>query len=404
MPDREALKIEYVPLSRLMPFGGNPRSISNEALKRLGKSLADFGVVDPIIVQRGTDMVIGGHQRLKAAQLAGMAEVPVVYLDIADDKAKALNIALNNPALQGEWDEPKLGLLLEELRIAGMVDQTGFAEEEIDMLLADLASREFRDKEEDFDVEAAVEPRIKRGEVWGLGRHRLMCGDTRIYDDVRRLVGTELVDAIITSPPYPGVGLWDTLWPGMSLEECHEWLGRAYGVWREFSAGECNWIINTADNTDNQWNDWWTVQMAQRCGIRLVQRCIWYRNGWVPAGVSRKRLLQVHEWILWLTPTSEFNEPWEAVEGLVSTVFTQPWDRERLYETPYPVALVERWLAIWSRLGQTVWDPFLGSGTTLIAAEKLGRVCYGMEISEAYCEVAIQRWESFTGQKARIDG
>lgn len=196
------LNIEMVAPRDLNPAAYNPRKISEEALRRLRRGIREFGMVDPIVARRKGKVVIGGHQRLRAAIEEGITEVPVVFLSgLSEEKAKALNVLLNNPGAQGEWDTGKLEELLSELDADGFdITLTGFDDDE----LAKMLNRG-DGSEDEFDPEPPTKPKSKRGEVYELGPHRLMYGDATSAEDVGILLAGVEPHLMVTDPPY-GVG------------------------------------------------------------------------------------------------------------------------------------------------------------------------------------------------------
>ena len=205
--NRTHLTIEHVELDRLKPDPFNPRRIAEQELDALTRSIQEFGFVDPIIARREDRAVIGGHQRLLAARRLGLASVPVIFVDLSPEQAKLLNLALNR--ISGDWDQELLARLLAELNETPDVDITlsGFGEDEIAKLLKSLDSRERRERPETFDFdaaweEAAADPGVRRGDIWLLGDHRLMCGDSADRGDVTRLVAGETATLLVTDPPY----------------------------------------------------------------------------------------------------------------------------------------------------------------------------------------------------------
>ena len=396
-----------MPLSKIKPDPDNPK---DHDLGALQQSMDRFGYVAPMILNERTGTLLAGHGRLKEliALRADKQSPPegirvkngewlapvVMGVRLGAQAGKAYTIADNRMVELGGWDEPRLVDALISLS-NGNLDGTGYDRDDVDQLIRlyrpELLGPEPPEPEIDRAAELQKKWGTELGQLWQIGEHRLICGDCRDSEVVATVMAGNEYAALVTSPPYPGVAVWEEMWHGLSIEECHDWLAEAYAAWMPLVARKCNWIINTGDNTSNQWNDWWTVQKLERLGIKLIQRCIWYRNGWVPAGTSQRRLLQVHEWVLWLTPNVEFNAPWDEIDGLASTMFAQPWDRERLHETPFPVELIERWLTIWTMKDDQVLDPFVGSGTTLVGCEQLGRKGRGIEISPAYVAVSLER-------------
>ena len=399
------LTVDYVGLDHLRPDPFNPRRMSDAELDALTRSIQEFGLVDPIIARRDDHAVIGGHQRLLAARRLGMESVPVVFLDLSAEQAKLLNLALNR--IGGNWDQELLARLLSDLNDVQDVDLTflGFAEDEIKNLLRTLDSREKRDRPETFDLDAALEAAgadigVERGEVWQLGDHRIMCGDATDGGDAERLVGTRQASVAFTDPPY-NVGYGDhggqqrrsrkrrikndALPPEEWEAFCRGWAGNLLSyvdgaIYICMSTKEWPTVSRILDELGARWSD--TIIWAKdrftlgRADYQRQYEPVWY--GWREGGT--------HHWC------------GDRDQGNVWTI-PRPSESE-LHPTMKPLELVERAIENSSRPGDVVLDLFLGSGTTLIAAERTGRVCFGLELDPHYCRIAIARWESFTGIKA----
>lgn len=196
----QELEITHLPIGDLRPDPANPRRISDEELESLTRSIREFGFVDPIIVRREDKVVIGGHQRLLAARKLGLKQVPVVLVDLSQDQARLLNLALNR--ISGNWDQELLARMLAELNEVSDVDLTltGFSEDELKKHLKSLESREIRERLESFDLDAAMEaaqaaPVARTGDIWLLGDHRLLCGDSTDSGDVGRTMGESIAHA-----------------------------------------------------------------------------------------------------------------------------------------------------------------------------------------------------------------
>ena len=213
------LNLTQISIGRLKPSPYNPRLMPQAAMGKLTRSIREFGFVEPLVVRKQDHSVIGGHQRLEAAKALGMKKVPVVYVDITEVQAKALNLALNR--IQGEWDLPKLGELLDELRTLPDLDETlsGFDPGEMDDLLAELERQQLPAPYEDSFPEAAevlqaqreaAPTRVSKGETWQLGRNRLYCGDSLAPGALERLCDGNRVDMVLTDPPY-GIDYRSTL-------------------------------------------------------------------------------------------------------------------------------------------------------------------------------------------------
>jgi DNA modification methylase len=404
MKERE-IAVRYISVDLLRPDPANPRRFSEAGLDALERSIREFNLVDPIIIREDDNTVIGGHMRLLAALRLGLKTVPVIPLKISPDQARLLGLSLNR--ISGDWDEALLSRLLADLHEAPNIDLTlsGFAEDEIARLLKSLEVREKKEWIETFDLDAALEaaqaaPGAKRGDLWRLGEHRLLCGDATDVNDMSRLLGENKAGMAFTDPPY-GVSLGDhggqqrgsrrrrIANDALPPEEWETFV-RAWGqnllthvdggLYICMSSKELPTVSRTLAEAGAHWSDTiiWTKDrfVLGRADYQRQYEPIWY--GW-REGAS-------HHWC------------GDRDQGDVWTI-PRPSESE-LHPTMKPLALVERAIENSSRPGDIVLDLFLGSGTTLIAAERTGRVCYGMEIDPHYCQVAIARWEAFSGEKA----
>ncbi len=394
---RDGITIEHVPIGELRIDPFNPRRISDQELDALTRSIRGFGLVDPIIARREDQTVIGGHQRLVAARRLGMKTVPVVYLDISAEQAKLLNLALNR--ISGGWDQELLARLLAELSEAPDVDiaLSGFGEDEVAKLLKSLDAREKRDRPEEFDLDAAWEaatadPGVRRGDVWLLGDHRLMCGDSADRGDVSRLMAGQAATVMVTDPPY-GVDYnpegrkrkRPIANDDLGADQAEFWT-RVFSAWPlqgdAYVFSPSGPLIQTL------------CASIQAAGIEHHQWLIWVKDRLV-LGHSHYHYRHEHIFYGWRGQTS-----WQGSRKEDSV-----WQEDRPQASPQhptmkPVALCARAIENSSATGDIAADPFLGSGTSLIAAERTGRRCRGMEVDPRYCRVAIARWERFSGEKA----
>ena len=391
------ITIEHVSIGELRPDPFNPRRISDGELETLTRSIREFGLVDPIIVRRKDSTVIGGHQRLVVARRLGLITVPVIFVEVSPEQAKVLALALNR--ISGTWDEELLARLLSDLQQAPDIDigLSGFADDEIAKLLKSLSSREKRDRPETFDFDAAWEevakdPGVQRDDVFRLGDHRIMCGDSADKSDVGRLVAGETPRVMVTDPPY-GVAYEpesrkrkrpitnDDLGEGQS-----EFWMRAFSAWPlegdAYVFSPSGPLIQTL------------CASIVAAGIEHHQWLIWTKDRLV-LGHSHYHYRHEHVFYGWKGKTS-----WQGSRKEDSV-----WEEKRSQASPQhptmkPVAPCQRAIENSSGSNDLVVDPFLGSGTTVIAAERTGRRCYGMEIDPRYCRVAISRWEAFSSAKA----
>jgi DNA modification methylase len=407
------IDIVRVPIGELRPDPANPRRISDQELESLTRSIRQFGLVDPIIARREDKTVIGGHQRLVAARRLGLKQVPVVFLDLSPEQARLLNLSLNR--IGGAWDQDLLARLLKELKDIPDVDLslTGFSEEELKKYLKGLESREKRERLESFDLEAALEaaraaPVAHTGDLWRLGDHRLLCGDSTKRDDVARLMNSQKASLLATDPPYlvdysggnhpaskgnKGKPNRDKNWdeyvdPEASVSFFRSFLSQALEHLKPNSA-IYQWHAHRRQALVEQA---WT-----QCGLLVHQQIIWLKARGV---LTHSHYLWSHEPCFYgwregqppsRRPPSNQRTVWEL---------DQQGSSMNIHPTQKPLELFLRPIEYHTEPGDICYEPFLGSGTQLIAAEKLGRVCYAMEREPQYVDVAVMRWEAFTEEKA----
>lgn len=424
---KKQIYVEYADVTSLRPSDDNPRVMPEEEMLALEHSIQGFGLVDPIIVRREDRTAIGGNQRLVAAQRLGLRQIPVVFLDLSEDKAKLLNLALNR--IQGHWDEPKLAALLQELDSLPDLDLSlsGFDREEIDELLARVEALDILDSDEQFDLDEALERaekecRVQRGDLWLLGRHRLLCADATT-DDVQRLLAGEAVHMVFTDPPY-NVGYDPSASPsGRHARRSRRRPGSRGGNSRRTRALGA---IQGDDVSPEQYQDFLVhsfrnlaealpnggdlyvcggvstfvpyVHAFEAADLHLSSVIIWDKGSLT---LTRKSYHSQYEMIFYGWPEGKPHQ-WFGGRTQTDVWVVQREDaRTYLHPTQKPVELVQRATQNSSRPGQTVLDVFLGSGTTMIACEKSGRRCAAIEIDPLYCEVALTRWEALTGERAR---
>lgn len=389
------MRIEWVPLGSLRPNPANPRR-HGEAIQKVADSIQHFGWRQPIVVSKRDMIIEAGHARWEAAKSLGMDEVPVLFFDDDPVMAAAFNIADNRTRDFSEWDDESLASLLVSLQSEDALLTTGFTDADLAELIGDLQDP----LEETFDVagalESEIEPRIKRGEVWQLGRHRLMCGDSTNAEDVAKLMGGEKADAVVTDPPY-GIGR-----EGI-LNDDPEGLAELFsGCLQAMPCSDAVAIVFQSPRLFPVWLD-----QARRHGWTF-ERALWWYEPFSPGASTR-----AFPWRGWymqgeIILVMALGEPvWPERCEFVSDTYLHEFGEPRVHEagttftqkhpTLKPLWVVE---SLVEHTTGAVYDGFLGSGTTIIAGERLRRDIYGMELLEGYCEVAIQRWEDYTGQQA----
>ncbi len=382
---------KYNPRLDLQP--GNPE------YEKLKRSMQEFGYVEPIVWNKRTGNIVGGHQRYKVLLDTGAQEIDCVVVDLDDAKEKALNLALNK--IQGDWDYLKLKDLLQELDTGELdLELTGFDMEEIEDLIAQLHVPE--EIVEDEVPEPPKEPITKPGDLWILGRHRLLCGDATKKEDVERLMDGKKADMVFTDPPY-GVEYTGGLQfkdgevkknnrQMIKNDESDDIYTEVIPVIASICNGPCyTWFADTKASK---------LYTAVEAVGDIHSLIIWVKNGGY--GALNANYKQKHEPCLYWKPKGK------KLNFVGATTETTIWEIckdgvNKLHPTQKPVGLAAK--AIKNHSAGLVVDLFGGSGSTLIACEQLNRTCYMMEIDPIYCDVIIKRWENFTGQKAvKLDG
>jgi DNA modification methylase len=410
------IQIECWPVDRLICSDANPRTHSPEQVAQIAASIREFGFVNPILVA-AFGGVIAGEGRLRAAQKLGMREVPVIVLKhLSEVQRRALAIADNQLALNAGWDEEMLREQLAALKEADFnLDVLGFDDQELARQLAEQqAAAGFADEDEAPDVPTTPVTRI--GDLWLLGRkgrpqHRVLCGDATAGEATTRLLTRrQLPFLMVTDPPY-----------GVELEP----------VWRE-TAGLNPWTRQggkVANDDRIDWSEAWALfpgavvyvwhagihaaevaRGLQACGFQIRHQIIWVKQHFA---ISRGAYHWRHE-PCWYAVRKGETGHWRG-DRTQTTVWEvanlNPFGGEGAAEneatghgTQKPVEIMRRPILNHTRPGEACYDPFLGSGSTLIAAESTGRVCYGMDIDPKYVDVAVLRWQRFSGQQAVLDG
>mgnify|MGYP000444915562 FL=1 len=399
------MEIQKIPAEKLKAAKYNPRKDlkpGDPEYEKLRRSFEEFGYVEPVIWNRRTGNIVGGHQRYKVLTALGYKEIDCIVVDLDEQREKALNVALNK--ISGEFDIPLLTDLLKGLNEDGFdVSLTGFDAAEIDELFRDKTAAGV--KEDNFDAEkAAAEietPVTQRGDIWLLGRHRLMCGDSASLPDVRLLMDGKKARFVFTDPPWNVDYGSDTRHPSwkprqilndrMSTEEFGAFLLRAFNCMREVSEAGCmTYVVMSAQ-------EWGNVMNALReAGYHWSSTIIWKKDSLV---LSRKDYHTQYEpiWYGWLEGTRlcplkdrKQSDVWEIPRPKVSEE----------HPTMKPVSLVAKAMLNSSHTKDLALDLFGGSGTTMIAAQQTGRVCFMMELDPKYCDVIAKRYVSQFGDNA----
>jgi DNA modification methylase len=432
------LNIQKIKAGLLNPAAYNPRKDlkpGDAAYEKLKRSIEEFGYVEPVVWNRQTGNVVGGHQRLKVLLALGHAEIDCVVVELDAQREKALNIALNK--IQGEWDENKLAEVMAELDAGAFdVSLTGFDVAEVDELLNKFYSKEA--VQDDFDPDKEKE-RIEAkgaitqpGDIWLLGQHRLMCGNSTSETDFAKLMDGGHAQVAVTSPPY-GVG---KEYEKAGIEPWFQTIRPVIKNLCKYADIVC-WNLGDLYATGSQFiepTSVYSVNMFADNGYRPIWIRIWKKQGMNfgvgPYHLVSNKPVQQYEYVSAFSKNGEIEEyndqeyAWLSAFAGHSYRFVKrltkeerkKWGYAGIWEMTtvrankehpamFPVELPWRCLKMHSDRGGIALEPFSGSGTTIIAAEQLERRCYAVELSPVYCDLAVKRWESFTGEKAvKLEG
>jgi len=375
------MEIKEVEVSALIPYAKNSRTHDDAQVAQIAASIKEFGWTNPILVD-GDKGVIAGHGRLLAARKLGMNKVPTIELkDMTEAQKKAYVIADNKLALNARWDTNFLSLELQELKDQDFdLTLLGFDDKELDALLAPEVTEGLTD--EDSVPDTPIEPKTKLGDIYILGNHRLMCGDSTSIDAVEKLMDSNSVDLIFTDPPYNVAfngrsGKHDVI-KNDDLPE-HEF--------ENFILEVCSVIKVLDPKAYYVWCNWNFYGLLQR-NLKFKTCIVWAKNVF---GMGQGYRHQ-HEFCL-------FNGKIDEVIKNESDLWEVKKDHNYVHPTQKPVALSVRAFGNHIKL-LNVLDLFGGSGSTLIGAEQTGRKAFVMELDPKYCDVIVKRWEDFTGKQA----
>ena len=380
--------IEKIQTDRLIPADYNPRKDlrpGDPEYDKLKRSLEEFGYVEPVIWNKTTSHVVGGHQRLKVLLDMGITEVECVVVEMDAEKEKALNIALNK--ISGDWDKNKLALLIADLQGADFdVSLTGFDPGEIDDLFKDSLKDGIHD--DDFDVDAELQkPAItKQGDVWLLGRHRLVCGDSTKADTFAALMDGKLANLVVTDPPYNvnyegAAGKIKN--DNMGNEAFYDFLLAAFMNTEAAMAQDASIYVFHADTEGLNFR-----KAFSDAGFQLSGCCIWKKPSLV---LGRSPYQWQHEPVLFGWKKKGKHNWYTDRKQTTIWEFEKP-KKNTDHPTMKPIALLAYPIMNSSLTNCIVLDPFGGSGSTLIACEQADRICYTIELDEKYCDVIVKRY------------
>ena len=369
-----------LPVDSLKPAAYNPRKKlkkGDKEYEKIKKSIVEFGYVDPIIVNfDGT--VIGGHQRLTVLSDLGYKEVQCVQVRIDDEnKVKALNVALNK--ITGAWNEELLADLMVDLQDADFnLDLTGFEAPEIDQLFSKVHNKEV--KEDDFDVDGELtKPTIsKQGDIWHLGKHRVICGDSTKLETYQLLLGDKKANLVVTDPPY-----------NVNVEETAGKIKNDDMSDADFYQFLFNMFVNVEQSMEDDASIY--VFHADTEGLNFGC-CVWKKNALV---LGRSPYQWQHEPVLYGWKQKGKHQWFSDRKQTTIWEYDRPKSSKE-HPTMKPVQLMAYPIQNSSMRGTLILDPFLGSGSTLIAADQTGRICYGIELDEKFVDVIVKRYMEAT--------
>jgi site-specific DNA-methyltransferase (adenine-specific) len=388
------IQIEHVEVSKLIPYARNSRTHSPTQVKQIAASIREFGFMNPVLID-ASNTIIAGHGRVMAAEHLQLQSVPCVrHEHLTEAQRRAYVIADNKLAMNADWDEEMLKLELDDLHMEGFdVGMLGFDPDELSKVM------KLDDKEvvEDEIPEPPAEAITKPGDLWLLGEHRLLCGDSTKAEDVHKLFDGAKADLMLTDPPYNVDYTGKTkdalkvANDSMKDADFRQFLIDCFALAFESMKSGASYYVFHADSEGYNFRG-----AVKDCGQTVRQCLIWVKNSLV---MGRQDYQWQHEPCLYGWKDGASHGWYSDRKQTTLLRFDRP-TQSTDHPTMKPVQMFAYLLGNSTAPQGLAYDPFLGSGTTLIAAEQLGRKCYGMELSPQYCDVIVKRWETLTGKKA----
>lgn len=391
--------IEKIGIDKLIPYARNARTHSDEQVAQIAASIREFGFNNPVLIA-DDNSIIAGHGRVMAARKLNLSEVPCIRLShLSETQRKAYILADNKLALNAGWENSLLSVELEDLVNSGFdISLTGFTQEEMDALKPVEVTEGLTDEDETPDV--PEEPVTRLGDVWLLGKHRVMCGDSTSVDAVERLMCGGKADMVFTDPPY-----------GMKLDTDYSSIkGSAKAKIKNLGGKKYDRIIGDHDDFSPE-----LINTVFCCFDYCSEIFLWGADYYAELLPEKND----GSWIVW------DKRGGEDADKIVGSCFELCWSkakhkreiarvkwmgafghadaRNRVHPSQKPLALCEWFFERWGNAGDVVADLFGGSGSTLIACEKTNRQARLMELDPKYCDVIVKRWQDFTGKKATLE-
>lgn len=397
-----ATKIEWQLVEKLIPYAKNARTHSDEQVAQIARSIKEFGFNNPVLVDKDNS-IIAGHGRVMAARKLGMDKVPVVILDhLTESQRKAYILADNRIALNSGWDSSMLFVELQDLKDDIDLSLLGFDPDELDSLLNPVKETEGL-TDEDAVPEVPVEPKTKLGDIYILGNHRLMCGDSTSITDVEKLMDGQKADMVFTDPPY-----------GVSYTGGHNQKKRKGIIADTLQGNDLTDLFADAllcatmvTNDHSAFYIWYangkaveTFASFSKLPLKVRAVICWYK---VKSGLGAFMSQYIPNYEPCIYAYKDGSSPqWFGASDEKTVWELKKESKNEFHPTQKPIELPQRAIKNSSKSGDLILDLFGGSGSTLIAAEKTGRKAYLMELDPKYCDVIVKRWEDFTGKKAQL--
>lgn len=413
----EQLKIEYVPINSIKPYKRNAKLHPQEQIEEIKNSIKETNFNDPIGVWHGE--IVEGHGRWEAAKQLGMTEIPIIRLDeLSDEQRRAYALAHNKLTMNSEFDPVLLDAELAEIETIDM-GLLGFEEPDPEPI---------ETQEDNFETDLPTEAKAKLGDIYQLGEHRLMCGDSTSTDDVKCLLGGCRSTLLFTSPPYSDLREYEGN-KDLSVDN----LAKFLFVYKDYT--DIMAVNLGLQFKDKEVYPYWDgyIDIAHECGLKLLAWNVWNKTEAGSIGMQKHMFPVIHEWIFVFGQNeTEVNKTWEKkiphdtrktrarrqADGSIKvstvgdtshkyksmesvlTVLCEKGVIRGKHPAVFPIKLPSEYIQALTDEEDIVIEPFCGSGTTLIACEQLNRKCYAMELEPKYIDVIIERWETLTGKKA----
>lgn len=401
------MEFKKIKIDSLIHANYNPRKdlkAGDSEYEKIKRSIQEFGYVEPVIVNQndckdGKYLIVGGHQRTKVLKDLGYDEIDCVVIDVDKNKEKALNIALNK--ITGEWDFDQLAVLLDELKVEEFdLELTGFDFSEAEQLLDSLKDGNEQVEDDDFEVVVPENPISQKGDIWLIGKHRLICGDSTDKVTIEKLMDGKKANLIVTDPPY-NVDYTGKTKEALKIEndkmdnnEFYQFLLDSYTRMYEVADDGASIYVFHADSEGLNFR-----KALIDAGFKLAQCCIWAKQVMV---MGRQDYHWMHEPVLygWKPTAAHY---WNSDRKQTTLWhFDRPFRNEH-HPTMKPIPLIVYPIKNSSKIGDLVFDPFGGSGSTLIACQETDRICYTIELDEKYADVIVNRYIDYVGSNANVN-